>query len=120
MGKLTGGRAWAPKRLRPSVDVYRWPTCMHRLPLHCHRVRESPRIIHFSPKNAEVLIYLSCNCHCRLKALLFTLVRAFEFELALPADEIVRKSGIVDRPVVASNPAAGPQLPLLVRPANVD
>ncbi|KAF8267241.1 cytochrome P450 [Lactarius quietus] len=55
-----------------------------------------------------------------IKALLFTLVRAFEFELAMPAEDIVRRSAIVGRPVVASNPAAGPQLPLLIRPANLD
>ncbi|KAH9169235.1 cytochrome P450 [Lactarius sanguifluus] len=55
-----------------------------------------------------------------IKALLFTLVRAFEFELALPAEDIVCRTSIVGRPVVASNPAAGPQLPLLIRPANLD
>ncbi|KAH9054511.1 cytochrome P450 [Lactarius vividus] len=55
-----------------------------------------------------------------IKALLFTLVRGFEFELALPAEDIVRRTSIVGRPVVASNPAAGPQLPLLIRPANLD
>ncbi|KAH9016227.1 cytochrome P450 [Lactarius pseudohatsudake] len=55
-----------------------------------------------------------------IKALLFTLVRGFEFELALPAEDIVRRTSIVGRPVVASNPAAGPQLPLLIRPANSD
>ncbi|KAH9980693.1 cytochrome P450 [Russula compacta] len=55
-----------------------------------------------------------------MKALLFTLVRGFEFELALPAEDIVRKSAIVGRPVIASNPGAGPQLPLLIRLANTD
>ncbi|KAH9030859.1 cytochrome P450 [Lactarius deliciosus] len=55
-----------------------------------------------------------------VKALLFTLVRAFEFELALPAEDIVRRTSVVGRPVVASNPAAGPQLPLLIRPVNLD
>ncbi|KAH9169230.1 cytochrome P450 [Lactarius sanguifluus] len=55
-----------------------------------------------------------------IKAILFTLVLAFEFELALPAEDIVRRTSIVGRPVVASNPAAGPQLPLLIRPANLD
>ncbi|KAH9054513.1 cytochrome P450 [Lactarius vividus] len=55
-----------------------------------------------------------------IKAILFTLVRAFEFGLALPAEDIVRRTSIVGRPVVASNPAAGPQLPLLIRPANLD
>ncbi|KAH9973189.1 cytochrome P450 [Lactifluus volemus] len=33
-----------------------------------------------------------------IKALLFTLVRAFEFELAVPADEIVRRSGGIGHP----------------------
>ncbi|KAI9443950.1 cytochrome P450 [Lactarius indigo] len=54
------------------------------------------------------------------KAILFTLVRGFEFELALPAEDIVRRTSIVGRPAIASNPAAGPQLPLLIRPANLD
>jgi hypothetical protein len=48
------------------------------------------------------------------------LVRAFEFELAMSAEDIVRKTGIVGRPVIASNPTAGPQLPLLIRLANTD
>ncbi|KAI9460712.1 cytochrome P450 [Russula earlei] len=55
-----------------------------------------------------------------IKAILFTLVRAFEFEMALPAEDIVRRTLIVGRPVIASNPAAGPRLPLLVRLANLD
>ncbi|KAH9973118.1 cytochrome P450 [Lactifluus volemus] len=55
-----------------------------------------------------------------IKALLFTLVRAFEFELALPANDIVRRPEGVGHPMVASNPAAGRQLPLLIRPVNMD
>ena len=67
-----------------------------------------------------VVIPSSDNYLCRIKALLFTLVRGFEFELALPADDIVRVTTGVGHPVIASNPAAGPQLPLLIRPANMD
>ena len=80
-----------------------------------------------SPSSSASPYVISCvrynlysQSRCRLKALLFTLVRAFEFELALPAEDIVRKTSIVGRPVVASNPGAGPQLPLLIRPANLD
>ncbi|KAF8190224.1 cytochrome P450 [Mycena galopus ATCC 62051] len=52
-----------------------------------------------------------------IKALLFTLVRAFEFELAVPLAEIGKKgTAIVTRPIVLTDPAAGNQLPLLVRP----
>ncbi|KAH9483580.1 Cytochrome P450 monooxygenase 205 [Psilocybe cubensis] len=50
-----------------------------------------------------------------MKALLFTLVRAFEFELAVPASEIQKKSVIVTRPVLASDPNKSNQMPLLVR-----
>jgi hypothetical protein len=51
-----------------------------------------------------------------MKALLFTLVRAFEFELAVPASDITKKSTIVQRPVLRSDPKAGNQLPLVIRP----
>ena len=51
-----------------------------------------------------------------MKALLFTLIRAFEFELAVPADEIIKKSFIVERPVVKSDPKAGNQMPLILKP----
>ena len=51
-----------------------------------------------------------------MKALLFTLIRAFEFELAVPAKDIVKKTTIVQRPLVLSDPAGGNQMPLLLKP----
>ncbi|KAJ7717342.1 cytochrome P450 [Mycena metata] len=52
-----------------------------------------------------------------LKALLFTLVRGLEFELAVPAADIGRVSmALVQQPVVRSDRAAGAQLPLLIKP----
>ena len=51
-----------------------------------------------------------------MKALLFTLVRAFEFELAVPPQEIGKKSTIVQRPVLRSDPDGNNQMPLLIRP----
>ncbi|KAG2140907.1 cytochrome P450 [Suillus bovinus] len=50
-----------------------------------------------------------------MKALLFTLVRAFEFELAVPASDIGRRSAIVQRPFLRSDPRNKSQLPLLVK-----
>ncbi|KAI0634029.1 cytochrome P450 [Trametes polyzona] len=50
-----------------------------------------------------------------MKALLFTLVRAFEFELAVPAADIKKAGGIVQRPRLRSAPEEGNQMPLLVR-----
>ncbi|KAH9857474.1 cytochrome P450 [Lenzites betulinus] len=51
-----------------------------------------------------------------LKAILFTLVRAFEFELAVPVDDIVAKTAPALRPSLLSEPEQGYQLPLLVKP----
>ncbi|VDB85149.1 unnamed protein product [Peniophora sp. CBMAI 1063] len=51
-----------------------------------------------------------------MKALIFTIVRSFEFRLAVSPVDIMRKSMIVGRPALSSNPAAGSQLPLLIRP----
>lgn len=56
----------------------------------------------------------------KIKAILFTLVRTFEFDLALQPEDIARRTGIVGRPFIASNPSAGPQLPLLIRLADTD
>jgi hypothetical protein len=52
----------------------------------------------------------------RMKALLFTLVRAFEFELAVPAGDIIKKQFIVQRPILRTDPDGGNQMPLLVKP----
>ncbi|PIL29242.1 cytochrome P450 [Ganoderma sinense ZZ0214-1] len=51
-----------------------------------------------------------------MKALVFTLVRAFEFELAVPASDVVRRATIVTRPLLRSAPEQGTQMPLYVRP----
>ncbi|KAI0357855.1 cytochrome P450 [Trametes cingulata] len=53
-----------------------------------------------------------------MKALIFTLVRAFEFELAVPPSEIKRAAGIVQRPMLRSQLELGNQMPLLVRRYN--
>lgn len=59
-------------------------------------------------------LVLTANAH-RMKALIYVLVRAFEFELAVPPEEIVKKSAIVQRPLLRSAPSEGSQMPLLVR-----
>ncbi|EPQ50323.1 cytochrome P450 [Gloeophyllum trabeum ATCC 11539] len=51
-----------------------------------------------------------------MKAILFTLVRAFEFELAVPKEKIVKRSVIVTRPVDTSDGEGKNRLPLIVRP----
>jgi hypothetical protein len=51
-----------------------------------------------------------------MKALLFALVRAFEFELAVPPEDILKKSSVVQRPVLRSDPKGGNQLPVIIKP----
>ncbi|KAK7042020.1 cytochrome P450 [Favolaschia claudopus] len=52
-----------------------------------------------------------------LKALLFTLVRTLEFELAVPAGDVGRTiTPIVQLPIVRSDVDAGSQLPVLIKP----
>jgi hypothetical protein len=53
-----------------------------------------------------------------MKAILFTLVRAFELDLAVPAKDIIKKSSIVQRPVLATDPNGHSQMPLLIKPYN--
>ena len=54
-----------------------------------------------------------------MKAILFALIRAFEFELAVPAKDILTSMGIVQRPIVASEMKSGNQLPLFIKPHRV-
>lgn len=43
------------------------------------------------------------------------LVRAFEFALAVPPEEIEKKTSVVQRPQLRSAPEQGAQMPLLVK-----
>lgn len=51
-----------------------------------------------------------------MKVLLFTLVRAFEFELAVPVEDIKKVFIIVTRPILESEREQGNQLPMLIKP----
>ena len=50
-----------------------------------------------------------------MKALLFSLIREFVFELAVPAEDIIKKSAVVQRPYLKDKIDQGSQLPLLVK-----
>ena len=51
----------------------------------------------------------------RIKALLFALLRGFEFQLAVPADSVKGTGSIIQRPVLTSDPTGKVQLPLLIK-----
>ncbi|OCH84546.1 cytochrome P450 [Obba rivulosa] len=50
-----------------------------------------------------------------MKALIFTLVRVFEFELDVPVEDIKKRHKMTQRPVVQSEMEKGNQMPLLVK-----
>ncbi|OSD00668.1 cytochrome P450 [Trametes coccinea BRFM310] len=50
-----------------------------------------------------------------MKALVYTLVRSLEFELAVPPEDVQKRTSVVQRPILKSAPEQGSQLPLLVR-----
>lgn len=101
---------------------------MHRLSVLFGRVCDSPAVSPYTIHDIDAL---------RMKALLFTLIRAFEFELAVPgtsiaviylldpiilsskiftsASQVMKKSFIVSRPVLTTEPERN-QLPLLIKP----
>jgi hypothetical protein len=51
-----------------------------------------------------------------MKSLLFVLVRAFEFELAVSPEQIVKSAAVLNRPTVSSELDKGNQLPVYLRP----
>ena len=53
---------------------------------------------------------------CRIKAVLFTLVRQFVFELGVAPEDVTAVGMLTQRPALKSELEVGPQLPLLVRP----
>ena len=50
-----------------------------------------------------------------MKALLFAVIRNFEFELAVPVADIQKKSAIVQRPILRTAPEKGSQMPMIIR-----
>lgn len=107
LGVHPGCRAEYSVRVGPAAHVHWRAAQLYWLPLRHRRVRPS-------------FPCSECRAHAttthRMKALLFALVRAFEFELAVPESEMRRTyATIVNRPVV-DDPVNPYQLPLLIKP----
>jgi hypothetical protein len=79
---------------------------LHRLPLL------SVRVCLFSDHFSLTVCLLY---HCRTKIILHALICNFEFTLAMAAEDVGRKDGIVTRPMLKSQPEQGVQLPLVVK-----
>ncbi|KAF7366287.1 hypothetical protein MSAN_00884900 [Mycena sanguinolenta] len=53
-----------------------------------------------------------------MKALLFTLIRAFEFEPAVPKSSIGHGAGFIHSPIYLDEPERGSTLPMILKPVN--
>jgi len=53
-----------------------------------------------------------------MKALLFILVCAFQMDLAVPGEQIISRTAVVQRPHVRGEIEAGGQLPVLIKPCS--
>ncbi|KIM28249.1 hypothetical protein M408DRAFT_329595 [Serendipita vermifera MAFF 305830] len=54
-----------------------------------------------------------------MKAILYTLIRSFELELAVKEEDVLRTSAIVTRPMIRGQIEKGTQMPLIMRPVTV-
>jgi hypothetical protein len=64
-------------------------------------------------------IFLDLLCLCiRTKALLFTLIRAFEIDLAVSPKDLGSRATSIQRPILLTDPNNSNQMPLLVRPVS--
>ncbi len=50
-----------------------------------------------------------------MKVIIFTLVRSFEFELAVPREDAQPTGTFLQRPALVSEPERGTQLPMVIR-----
>ena len=57
-----------------------------------------------------------------MKVLLFTLVRSFELDLAVPGKDIGKTRTAIRRPIILTDPSeeSAVQLPLVIRPVSSD
>ncbi|KAH9902446.1 cytochrome P450 [Cubamyces lactineus] len=55
-----------------------------------------------------------------IKAVVFVLMRAFAFSLAVPSEDIGASATLLTRPMRVSDPDGGPQLPVLIKPLSLD
>ena len=70
-----------------------------------------------------ILLFISVNinllCLCiRTKALLFTLIRAFEIDLAVSPKDLGSRPTNVRRPILLTDPNNSNQMPIIIRPVS--
>jgi hypothetical protein len=61
-----------------------------------------------------------CVRNNRAKAIIFAIIRTFKVDLAIQPDDIVRRTAVVGRPAIDGKAFGGVQLPLLIRPVNMN
>lgn len=105
LGLTASGGKWNPGGLEQHHDVHWRAASVHWIPVCNARV------------SGTLLVLLhDLNSLLRIKALIFVLLRAFRFELAVPRDDLITRSTVVRRPLVRSEPDKGIQMPMFITP----
>ena len=106
VGESPEGDQRYPRSLGAYHGIWEWYQGLYRTPVCCRRVRLSFRILKYAYPT-----HVRC---CRMKAILFILLRAFQFELAVDSEDVARTGTLLQRPSLLSQPEMGTQMPLIV------
>jgi len=100
-----------PRYLGKPDDVHGWLSGLHRVSVRRLRVSEiSSADYVFSISESEIRSY-------RIKAVLYALVRRFEFSLAVPAEDVTWSNIPATRKAyIKGREDKGPHMPLRVKP----
>jgi hypothetical protein len=103
--------------LGEPVDIHWGTSSLYRLSFFtCGVSLIFPLVISISIMS-NVFLNLLCLC-IRTKALLFTLIRAFEIDLAVSPTDLGSRATSIQRPILLTDPNNSNQMPLLVRPVS--
>ena len=82
-------------------------------------VGESYLFYGYIHQHCDLIFFLNPFCLCiRTKALIFTLIRAFEIDLAVSPKDLGSRPTNIRRPILLTDPNNSNQMPLLVRPVS--
>lgn len=108
MGENTRGSESDSRGMGEFIDLLRWQSRLYWLPLFLDRVGSQ-----FS------LLAIHTEYFNRMKVLLFTLIRAFEVDLAIPAENVkIKSTGVIIRPMVEVDGKELAKLPLVIKAVN--
>ena len=97
-----------------SNDLHGWVSGLYRVSVCCLRVREN---ILTCRSLGSLTRYWIPYCYCRVKTVLYALVRRFEFSLTLPAKDVTWSNiPPIRKAYIKGREDKGPHMPLRIKP----